>query len=66
METISIQMTPEEAEELRTALEQATEAMRQSNERMDMHEKEFEANQRELKEIIARIAAINFHMETNL
>ena len=66
METISIQMTPEEAEELRTALEQATEAMRQSNERMDAHEKEFEANQRELKEIIARIAAINFHVETNL
>ncbi len=66
MENISIQITPEEAEEFRAVLEQATEAMRRANERMDEHEKEFEVNQRELKTIIARIAAINFHVETNL
>jgi len=66
MENISIEMTQEEANELRAALEEATEAMRQANERMDEHEKEFEVNQRELREIIARIAAINFHVETNI
>ena len=65
MENISIEMTQEEANELRAALQQATEAMRQANERMDEREKEFEANHREMREIIARIAAINFHVETN-
>lgn len=61
MENISIEMTPEEANEIRAALEYATEVMRQANERMDEREKEFEANHREMREIIARIAAINFH-----
>ena len=65
MENISIQMTPEEAEELRAALEEATEVMRQTNERIEEREKDFDANQRELRETIARIAAINFHVETN-
>ncbi|HMV49658.1 MAG TPA: hypothetical protein PLD20_16190 [Blastocatellia bacterium] len=51
---------------MRSWLEQAIEAMRQANERMDEHEKEFETNQRELKTIIVRIAAINFYVETNL
>jgi len=65
MENISIEMTREEADELRAALEAATEFMRQANERIEEREKGFETNQRELREIIARIAAINFHVETN-
>ncbi len=65
MENISIEMTQEEANELRAALEEATEVMRQTNERIEEREKDFDANQRELREIIARIAAINFHVETN-
>lgn len=65
MENISIEMTREEAEELRAVLREATEAMRLANERMDEREKEFKADQREARAIIARIAAMDFHVERN-
>ena len=56
MNTISIELSPQEAGDLLTCLREVTERLRQSEERMSAQDEEFKQRQHEIEATIARIS----------
>lgn len=63
MSTISIELTPQEASDLRTLLRESIEKLRQANERMSRQDEEFETHKNEAEAVIARLLQDDVHVE---
>ncbi len=64
MNTISIELSPQEASELLTLLNEGAERFRQANERMSRYEEDFDRYKREAEAVIARLAQEVGHVES--
>lgn len=65
MNTVSIELTPQEASDLRTLLSESIEKLRQANERMSRQDEEFEKHKSEAEAVITRLLQDSIHVERN-